>query len=405
MNLSQRLLSNILHAMGGMNKKRKEFMRSIFLLLLGLRGRHNFLNLSRYGSYCEKSYRLHYEQDFDFLRFNLMLTEDELSDQLVLAFDPSFLSKSGKQTPHLDRFWSGCLGKATKGLEIGGLAVVDLHNNTAFHLESVQTPGKESLKAKGWSRVDFYAQIIISRYEKLRHLSDYLCVDGFFAKQKFIEPILAQTDLKIICKFRQDANLRYLNNKPKSGKGRPAEYDGKVDLKNIDRSRIQVCYQDENMRISEGVVNSPTLKRNVKLCYLELLKDHIPTGKYVVLFSTDLELDGRTIHLFYKARFQIEFLFRDAKQYTGLTQCEARSENKMHFHHNAALTAINIAKATHHLNQPIEERGPFSMANVKSLYFNEMMLEVILSNLDIDPNDQKIKPLWEKMRAWGRIAA
>jgi IS4 transposase len=49
-----------------------------------------------------------------------------------------------------------------------------------------------------------------------------------------------------------------------------------------------------------------------------------------VLFSTDTELDALTLYRYYKARFQIEFLFRDAKQFTGLNDCQARSEPALH---------------------------------------------------------------------------
>lgn len=48
-----------------------------------------------------------------------------------------------------------------------------------------------------------------------------------------------------------------------------------------------------------------------------------------------------------RLRFQIEFLYREAKQYTGLNDCEAHSKNKLHFHWNMALTIINIAKIVH----------------------------------------------------------
>ena len=37
-----------------------------------------------------------------------------------------------------------------------------------------------------------------------------------------------------------------------------------------------------------------------------------------LLFSTDIQLPVTEICHYYKVRFQIEFLFRDTKQYTGL---------------------------------------------------------------------------------------
>lgn len=406
MKASQKLISKILSSMQGMHKKREQFMNSIFAELLSLRGRHNFLNLARYGAYSEKSYRLHYEESFDFLEFNSLLSQGPLSSEKVLAFDPSFIPKSGKQTPHIDTFWNGCTQQAIRGLEISGLALVDIENNTAVHLEAIQTPDQSSLGLKDWSRVDHYADCILSRKDKLAQLCDYLCVDGYFAKESFIKPIVEQTDLELICKLRQDADLRYLYTGPQLKRtGRPRAYAGKINLKKIDKTRLIKCYQDDQIALYEGVVNAKNLKRNIKLCYLELLANGQATGKYRVLFSTDLKLDGHTIYRYYKARFQIEFLFRDAKQYTGLTQCEARSESKMHFHYNAALTAVNIAKVVHHLDKPIDKRGPFSMADVKTSYFNEKVFDLVLCNLDIDPELHKIRYLRQKVHDLGRIAA
>lgn len=50
------------------------------------------------------------------------------------------------------------------------------------------------------------------------------------------------------------------------------------------------------------------------------------------------------IAYYYHLRFQIEVLFRDAKQFTGLTQCQARSEAKLDYHLNASLSGVNVAR-------------------------------------------------------------
>lgn len=43
-------------------------------------------------------------------------------------------------------------------------------------------------------------------------------------------------------------------------------------------------------------------------------------------------------------QYQIEFCYRDGKQFTGLTDYQSRNLNKLHFHFNASLTSINLAK-------------------------------------------------------------
>jgi hypothetical protein len=60
--------------------------------------------------------------------------------------------------------------------------------------------------------------------------------------------------------------------------------------------------------------------------------------------STDLSLSVIQILNYYRARFQIDFLYRDGKQFTGLNDCQARSENKLDFQFNMSLTSINITK-------------------------------------------------------------
>ena len=65
---------------------------------------------------------------------------------------------------------------------------------------------------------------------------------------------------------------------------------------------------------------------------------------HALLFSTDLSLDAKQVVAYYKARFQIEFLFRDGKQHTGLMDCQARCKEAIHSHINASLTALNLLK-------------------------------------------------------------
>ena len=63
------------------------------------------------------------------------------------------------------------------------------------------------------------------------------------------------------------------------------------------------------------------LRRKIKVVVLKWdNKGKIATA---ILYSTDADLDAMTVVKYYKSRFQIEFLFRDAKQHTGLVDCQA----------------------------------------------------------------------------------
>ena len=141
----------------------------------------------------------------------------------------------------------------------------------------------------------------------------------------------------------------------------------------------------------------------VKVAYVEYWEDGLYTGQYAVLFSTDLKLSGQLIYQYYKGRFQIEFLFRDAKQYCGLNHCQARSESKLHFHFNACLTTVSLAKAVYYLPLEKEQREAFSMSDIKTLYANKIMTDRIFSNLDLDMSCKKIKRIYRDALLFGSI--
>ena len=398
---SKALAENIIEKIAGLSKPTKKFIIRILILFLSLRGRYNFSQMARYGDYCEKTYRLQFDKGFDFLKFNKTLIEIHCPGERILAFDPSFIPKSGKATPDIDYFWNGCRQEAERGLELGGLAVIDIDQHTAFHLEAVQSPDQETLQANDMTLIDHYAALIIERGAVLRSISSYLAVDAYFSKRKFITAV-AENGLHLIGKLRKDADMRYLYEGPKrKGRGRPKKFDGKVKWNDLEWGRFTCCQEEEDFRIWECILWSVRFERKVKVVYLQKLEKGQPTGRYKLLFSTDLDLPGKKIFSYYAARYQIEFLYRDAKQFTGLTHCQARNKKKIYFHWNTSLSAVSLAKAAH---KP-KKGKPFSMASIKALYFNELMLDLFFSNFEINPELMKNHKRLDKLLSFGVIRA
>lgn len=149
------------------------------------------------------------------------------------------------------------------------------------------------------------------------------------------------------------------------------------------------------------------LKRTIPgECHLRQKPDK--AGAWIVdkvYTCTDLSLPAEKIVQYYQLRFQVEFLFRDAKQSVGLTHCQARDKEKLAFHFNACLTGVSMAKAVHWLALPKEERGSFSIADVKTLYFNELLLDRFLSIFQIDAELAKNNPHLNQLLSFGSIAA
>jgi hypothetical protein len=395
------ITSAILSKMSGISKSQSKFMVNLFVLILSLRGRLNYLNLSRYGDYNEKSYRKQFNKDFDFEVFNKLLVTTFCSNNKGIIFDPSHISKSGKHTPGVGYFWSGCANSTKWGLEIGGLAIVDFDNHTAFHYIAEQTILKDK---KEESLLGYYSTIIKKRAEELLALSSTIYVDAFFSKQSFVQPIVEQ-GFHLVSRLQSNAYLRYRYIGEQSKKqGRPKIFDGKINPKNITHSTFSIVRQNENERIYEGLAHSRALNRWIKVAIVQGIKEGQVSSAHIY-FSTDTSATAIDIYTNYRLRFQIEYLYRDSKQHLGLTQCQSRNTKALHFHFNASLTTLNLAKIAHWLTIPKETRGAFSIADIKTQYINENLLNQLILIYGKDPIVEINTPAIRALYDLGRIAA
>jgi len=381
--LCEQSFSSLAQSLG---KWRKDFIINVLWLILSIHGKINFLQLARYGKRGEQHYRNQFSKKFDFLAFNSAIVKAHCSKNIVIAFDPSYIPKSGKKTAGAGYFWSGCSSCALWGLEISGIAAVDLDNHTALHLEAVQTLSKYNQ-----TFLDLYAETLITRKTELQKISKIIVVDAYFAKAPFVNSLTSE-GFDVVCRFRDDVRLQYVIEPVKTGKrGRPKTNGGAVDVTDLDMKHFTLIEQDnENIQIFSGIVKAVALKKKVKVCVVKNLENK-KVKDIKIFFSTKLDEDAINILNIFSHRFQIEFLYRDAKQHTGLNTCQARDVNKLHFHFNSSLTAVNIAKIVHWFSIPKHERRAFSMKNIKVMNHNALLLERFFTMYGINPNIPKNK--------------
>jgi len=395
------LTAKILSRMPKIGKCQRKFLIHFFTLMIAFRGRANFENLARQGHYNESTYRNNFDKDFDFFEFNKQLIESSCEKERAIVFDPSFISKSGKSTPGLGYFWSGVAGRTKIGLEIGGFGVVDIKNNTCMHLTAVQTLDHK----KCGSLLKYYAKTVCDYATRFESISKRLLVDAYFSKYNFVQSV-CESGLDVISRLRDDSVLFYRYLGPKSsGRGRPKKFQGKVDVKQPDGQHFKLVVQAIDVNVYEGEVYSKPLKRWIKVALVHNLKSNGELKNVKIYFSTDLSMSATEILIYYQSRFQIEFLYRDAKQFTGLEHCQSRKEKRLDFQFNASLTAVSLAKAAYHLSVPKDERKSFSMFSIKAQYFNELLLNRFFAAFGIDPNSKKINSKYLSLRNFGKIAA
>ncbi len=379
-----------------LNKSFKSFLMETLVLYIVIPGRINFLQLGRYGSSCEQRFRQNFSKDFDWLEFNLSLSNKILTgNRKAIAIDPSYISKSGKCTPWIGYFWSGTAAQAKRGLEILGVGLIDIDNKDCISLKAVQTPDSQTLESNDGNLIDWYLLALKSMQEELHKASHYVVADAYFSKANFASG-LKEMDFHLVSRFRDDAVLFYPTlEKPTGKRGRPKLYDGKIDMANLDKSRVQKIEID-NGELYTLLAYSKSLRQMVRIA-VWYSKD---AKKPKLFFSTNPDMRGKDVIEYYRTRFQIEFCFRDAKSFTGLMQSQARDVAKLSFNFNASLTTVNIAKIL------AKEKGiPFSMASCKTMIHNAYLLERFICVSGLKPNRRLNDKLVKELVEFAAIAA
>jgi hypothetical protein len=356
--------------------------------------------MSRYSPYHERTFARWYETPFDWVSFNkAAITEVVPPDhEQALIIDASFVPKSGKHTYGLDRFWNGSHSRTEKELEISTLAWLDLTGHCAYGLSVEQTPPSSGSSDSEATRMDVYLDQLrrVVEAHDWRFLRDVL-TDGADSHQKFVAGVV-DLGMHPIGKWRADANWRYLYPGPKRpGRGRQKTYDGKVYFSDLSRFE-RLDTEDDPIVLYPQVLNHVQLQRNLQV----VMVVHTQRHRYAVLLSTDMDREPLRLYRAYKARFQIELIFRDAKPFTGLSDCQARSKAKLDFHFKASLSAVNIAKL-----EARQQRGdtdePMSMASLKRRAFNQHLLDRMVEHLANGQSLEKFSPDYEALCSYGII--
>lgn len=161
---------------------------------------------------------------------------------------------------------------------------------------------------------------------------------------------------------------------------------------------------DKETRLYTGLFYHASLEREIKVVAItQTGNDQTPVA---LIFSTDINQSAYDIYSCYTARFQIEFVLRDAQQFTGLGDCQSRQKEAIHYQTNASLAAITIVKVQEQLSRGNqEERFVFSMLSHKVKNHNESLISRFFSMFGFDLTLIKSSPLYNEMLNYGVISS
>ena len=362
-------------------------MSRVIQAMLSMTGRVTMLGISRWagkgGSYrtVQRLFNTYIPWSAVFIKF----FEQHLyqpGGEYILVGDESTVTKSGKETFGLDHFFSGVLNKVVKGIAIFSLSLVSIEERCSYPLQVKQVirteadkeaakarrekkarkdpkaPRKKRGRRKGSKNRDKtqvtltpelkrIQKMVKKQLEGLQDLMSvrYLALDGHFGNNNALQ-MVRQCGLHLVSKLRHDAALYFRYDGPQKSKGPRKKYGLKIDYRNIPQKYL--VEQNIESEIETCIYQAEMLHRDFAqpLNVVIISKVNLKTGAFasVNLFSSDLDLSFEKIIDFYSLRFQIEFNFRDAKQFWGLEDFMNVKEVPVTHALNLSLFMVNLSQ-------------------------------------------------------------
>lgn len=215
--------------------------------------------------------------------------------------------------------------------------------------------------------------------------------------------MIKDTNLDLISKLRTDAGLYEVFEGQQSGPGGPKKYGKKQDVHKMDEKYLKATSIEDNLRteIYQGTFYNKefAFALNVVIILKTNLLTHVQA--HVILFSTDLKLDDEKLIKFYSLRFQIEFNFRDAKQYWGL-------EDFMNIKETAVTNAVNLSffmvNFSYGLLQAHRQKNQdFSVLDLKSYYRGYRYVFETIKMLPQKPDSILLANIFQQIARLGAI--
>ncbi len=410
--------------------------------ILGISNSVTTLSVARYSSLSYRTVQRFYAlKDVNWLLVTLFLFKHfiyQKGKSYLLAADETVKGKAGKQTHGLGHFYSSMAKQVIRSVSFLAVSIIDIEKEKSYLLgckqliinnlgKAIINPEKKSKskkktkdKPKGrpkGSKNKVKTEPKSTSYQVLKTLLDlvqsqlkiflpelncfHIVLDGFYGHEDYLL-LASKNGLNIISKFKVNAHLILPYQGEQLGQGRPKTLGDKVNLDSINEQYYISTIQDNDSNVSTKVYQfeafTPKMA-GLKLNIVVMVHTHLITKKVSrnVLFTNDSTLEALKIIKYYSLRFQIEFDFRDAKQFYGLSDFKNYKETQV-------TNAVNIAFVMTVIGKLVLEKYKIKLdcpnmgiIDLKTVFRTQKCAEILLNNNKIDPDEFLSSPQFLKI--------
>ncbi len=417
-------------------------MAIIILAMLAMAGRITMRGISRWteegGSYrtIQRLFNTKIEWSQLMVTFVAIWFADA-EDIFLLVGDETVVTKAGKQTHGLDRFFSSIYGRPVKGLAFLAFSLVSVKRREAYPIRMEQLTkekalcGKRKKKAKAKKKSkkkgkrgrpkgsknknrrdvelpEHLQQMQIWLKSTVRLLEIvgipiiYFMFDGAFGNNNSLQ-MVQQCGLHLISKLRRDSALYFPYTGKQKKHGARRKYGSKLDYNHIPDNCLVSTETVGKIRTHIYQMQMWHKLFPDKFNIVIVRKINLETGKWahVVLFSSDLMLAADKLIDYYRLRFQIEFNFRDAKQFWGLEDFMNVKQQPVHNFANLSMFMVTV---THQLIQQRRDNIPnFGINDLKAEFRGRKYASELLKLLPKPLNELLTDDFFAKIGVLGRV--
>ena len=361
-------------------------------------------------------------------------------DVYLVAGDDVIVTKAGTCTHGLDRFFASLYGKPVPGLAFFTLSLVSVQARHSFPMRVEQVVRSDAEKAaskakaaakksktpsakrrpgrpKGSTNAQKAAVTLTPALVRITAMLEavlrlltavlavsYLVLDGHFGNHHALQ-MARQCNLHLISKLRCDAALSFPYTGPYAGRGPRRKYGNKVHYDNIPMQYLKETSVEGHIqtRLYQAQLLHKEFTQPLNVVIIVKTNLHTQARAHVVLFSSDLALAYAPLVDYYGLRFQIEFNFRDAKQYWGLEDFMNITPTGVTNAANLSLFMVNVAYC---LRADVHPRDPdYSVLDLKADCRAYKYVEETIKMLPEKPEPVLLAKILNQVAGLGRIHA
>jgi hypothetical protein len=358
----------------------------------------------------------------------------------LLAGDEVVATKAGKHTHGLDRFFSSLYGKPVPGLAFFALSFVSIQARRSFPLRVEQVVRSDAEKAASKAKADAKKHKLSTakrrpgRPKGSKHTPKadvtptpecvritgmldalltliagvvpltYFVLDGHFGNHNAVQ-MAQQSHLHLISKLRCDAALYFPYTGPYAGRGPRRKYGRKVDYANMPEQYLKATTVEGHIetRLSQAQLLHKEFAHPLNVVIIVKTNLRTQAQAHVLLFSSDLTLAYTSLIDYYGLRFQIEFNFRDAKQYWGLEDFMNIPPTGVT---NAANLSLFMGNVAYRLRTDSHQHAPdYSVLDLKADCRGYKYVEETIKMLPEKPEPVLFAKILNQVAGLGRIHA